>query len=466
MNIDTRSNTILSANIPTGIIECMDQICSNPPRPKTTGPLPTSFDLRTRYPGLISDALAQGTCGACWAFATATAFGDRIRIFSRNGTNTTQFVEKLDGGRITSYWVETNIVSTGQPLLRDKVTINYQLYSNITVNGRRISGVVKRQVLDTLSPTYLAACDVCELPFELNSQVARYLRSQGIQCSNCCDGGIVQYAHIFMVLKGLISLSCNPEPSKFTCTDWAGCPPYRAKSVYKVSITRYDVTRQIINGRPTDVYNQRTQIAPEDLEPNMDRIMRNIIDYGTVVASMETFENFNTGSSGFAHLGNGLMLYYATQGNSTGGHAINIVGWGEVRTTDGRLVRYWICRNTWGIGWLKSIKPTNTPDTNEGFFAILRGIDFCGIERDVYAAEPFQVYDIFKPNGELNRIPENLRPPRNKYDSLPCSLRPRQDEPDDNVRFVSDCTQCKPTDSMCIQENRDGSLTLCRASRY
>jgi hypothetical protein len=58
---------------------------------------------------------------------------------------------------------------------------------------------------------------------------------------------------------------------------------------------------------------------------------------------------------------------------SAGGHAIEIVGWGEKDN-----VPYWICRNSWGASW-----PVN-PSIGPGFFMIRQGVNACGIEEVAY----------------------------------------------------------------------------------
>ncbi len=59
---------------------------------------------------------------------------------------------------------------------------------------------------------------------------------------------------------------------------------------------------------------------------------------------------------------------------SEGGHAIEIVGWGETSSQ----VPYWVCRNSWGEDWPSS------PSIGPGFFMIRQGINACGIEEVAY----------------------------------------------------------------------------------
>ncbi|KEG02100.1 cathepsin C [Plasmodium vinckei vinckei] len=57
-------------------------------------------------------------------------------------------------------------------------------------------------------------------------------------------------------------------------------------------------------------------------------------------------------------------------------HVVAIVGWGE-ETIDGKLYKYWICKNSWGNTWGK-----------EGYFKVIRGINYIGIEHHAIYIDP------------------------------------------------------------------------------
>jgi len=84
---------------------------------------------------------------------------------------------------------------------------------------------------------------------------------------------------------------------------------------------------------------------------------------GPVQTAFTVYEDFLSYHSG---------VYQHTTGNSVGGHAVKIIGWGVEDD-----VPYWIVANSWNTDWAEN-----------GYFRIIRGKNECGIEESVVAGEP------------------------------------------------------------------------------
>ena len=309
-------NTIHRSALPCGVIKSLDQFCDSPEACSTAN-LPKEFDCRKKWPDRITEALNQGKCGSCWSFAYTTAASDRIRIKSRIGKNETRFEKNR--------WSEKVLYDSGQPVLMN--TANYPY----------------GQILDNLSPYTFAGCDVCELAENMDPIVKEYF-DQKI-CNYCCDGGILQYACIYGMIKGTITYGSDPEPNDYTCSNYSGEPEFKVKSVYHIT--------------------------------GEENIMANILHNGPVIAGyivndMFGFEQGKIGNTGI----------FGKPGRMVGGHAICIMGWGE-ELYEGRKYKYWLCRNSWGSKW-----------NGDGYFRLLRGENYCGIEEDVWGVTPFEVYDL------------------------------------------------------------------------
>ncbi|PIC25499.1 hypothetical protein B9Z55_018407 [Caenorhabditis nigoni] len=91
-------------------------------------------------------------------------------------------------------------------------------------------------------------------------------------------------------------------------------------------------------------------------------IQTEIMTNGPVEASFKVYEDFYKYKSG---------VYKYTAGKMLGGHAIKIIGWGTENGT-----AYWLIANSWGTKWGEN-----------GFFKIRRGVNECGIERNVVAGK-------------------------------------------------------------------------------
>lgn len=145
------------------------------------------------------------------------------------------------------------------------------------------------------------------------------------------------------------------------CAD-SGLPPV----LYKVS------SYGVINRPP----------LPERADPAIDRpespemrqrelnIMAEVYANGPVLGCIFDYANFVDFYNKYP-----LGVYNSTDGSEAfGGHCMNIMGWGVDEAT---ATPYWILRNSWGAGW-----------GSAGVVRFKKGVDFLGIESDVWAACP------------------------------------------------------------------------------
>ncbi|KJP86112.1 hypothetical protein AK88_04235 [Plasmodium fragile] len=122
---------------------------------------------------------------------------------------------------------------------------------------------------------------------------------------------------------------------------------------------------------------------------NGEKIMMNeMYRNGPIVASLEVTPDFYEYADGVYYVKDFPHAKKCTvdvtkrnyEYNITGwekvNHAIVLVGWGE-EEIDGTLYKYWIGRNSWGKNWGK-----------EGYFKVMRGVNFSAIESQALFIEP------------------------------------------------------------------------------
>ncbi|CAI5451494.1 unnamed protein product [Caenorhabditis angaria] len=92
-------------------------------------------------------------------------------------------------------------------------------------------------------------------------------------------------------------------------------------------------------------------------------IQTEILAHGPVEVAFTVYEDFYQYKNG---------VYVHTTGESLGGHAVKILGWGTDNGTP-----YWLVANSWNINWGEN-----------GYFRILRGVNECGIEHSAVGGIP------------------------------------------------------------------------------
>jgi len=284
--------TIRTQDLPSSVlveINTLSPVGGGPTPPPPGMALPAAFDSRQKWPGQISNSLDQGSCGSCWAFSSATAISDRIRI--KNPT-------------------DTNI---GKTIVHTPFAVGESA-----------------NILNSLNPYDLINCDICAVNQASHPQTTAFLASRG-DCNQGCGGGVISYAYHYVKNQGIHTLgddapiNCDPQGSVDCPCNVLADP---SKKLYKIS-----GVYSVIRGDTTDQEKQRSIQA--------DIIMNGPVTIGyTVYQSFEDF--FSSTPTGIYTSAN------QTAGDAMiGGHAVDIIGWG----TDPQKGDYWLVRNSWGVNW-------------------------------------------------------------------------------------------------------------------
>jgi hypothetical protein len=292
--------------------------------------LPDVFDGREVWKGLLNKPENQGTCGACWAFASTGTLADRF-----------------------------NIQSLG------KLKIE-------------------------LSPTKLLLCDFGEKNFEIKHPEIDIENIEKINAKNlynsACSGNTLYNAWLYLYTIGAPLKSCVPyeyiggefkfdKISKFSknerlplCSEISGLIGDMCSDF---SIDDQDGQEY---GTPSRFYRAIHFYAVAGVKKdggNESYIRHNIYAWGPVSTGIEIYPDF------YLFDPKKEIYKWSGKGELVGGHAVEIVGWGEEKG-----VKYWIIKNSWGEDWGRN-----------GYFYMIRGENNCKIEENVITGIP----DFFYP---------------------------------------------------------------------
>ena len=295
--------------------------------------LPDEFNGKEVWKDFLSPVKNQGRCGSCWAFASTSTLADRFNIQSQN-----------------------------------KVHVN-------------------------LSPVKVVLCDFQGKEFdvqhpETDTEKLDELNVESIS-AGACHGNTLYDAWRYLYIIGTPTNECFSYEntisgqfaynslSKFTddfhvplCTNLSG--PI-GDMCFDVAYDRFSGDEYGTPSRFYRAFHYYTVPGTEKDGGSEYDIRHNIYSWGPVSTGMEVYPDFYE----FDPIKD--IYEWNGFGDSIGGHAIEIVGWGE---DNGK--KYWWIRNSWGTDW-----------GIDGYFRMVRGKNICLIEENVITGVP----DFFYPVG-------------------------------------------------------------------
>ena len=323
---------------------------------------------------------AQGQCGSCWAVAATGILGDRFCVHKAEFDAPIALPGDGAGG------------SGGLNRV-------FQFAGNCARQSDSVRNHGCRRKSVFPSPQALISCGTLTENSSLYPQDAGCNGGNAFEawcvCATCSlFRGLRLTCALFVRRRRFYRLTGAPPMDS---TQTTGCVPYTSGAcVTPGGDPNNDGCRRCAGlleqcedpGLPPPSYKVATYgmlnqpPLPERDDPAVDRppsaemaareanIMRELYTNGPLLGCIFDYHNFVDFFNLYP-----LGVYNSTEGSEPfGGHCMNIVGWG-VDASSG--MKYWLMRNTWGPGW-----------GSNGIVRFRRGVDFLGIESDVWAACP------------------------------------------------------------------------------
>jgi len=293
--------------------------------------VPENFDGRKAWIGLLTPPMNQENCGSCWAFASTGMLSDRFNIQSCGMMNVVLSPTKLIlcdfvGKELELDHPEDDITKVSE--INTKALYNSACYGNSLVDACRY-------LYEIGTPT-----DSC-LPY--SSKLGLHVNYQDIGSFKSAE-----QLPLCSTVTGLLGDMCSDFYIDHKIGFEGGTPSRFYKAFHYYSIP----------GIEKDGGSERN-------------IRENIYKWGPVATGIKTYPDFYTFDTKKIYEWDG-------KGETVGGHAVVIVGWGIERSK-----KFWLVRNSWGTEW-----------GDGGYFRITRGDNMCEIEANCIGMIPDYFYPI------------------------------------------------------------------------
>lgn len=348
--------------------------------------VPDDFNGMVVWKDLMSATQNQDMCGSCWSFASVTTLADRFNVISKK-----------------------KIIPMASPNFSLLCAVNEDLLD-------------MTKVLQTQGNTYQSNQLLQQKLSDLNAK------------EFACGGNYLITAFCFLYVSGTCTDACLPyklvDPFKqqyalldfgfngrTAFLDYSSADAIKTKNFFflldKTNST-WSCSSIVGNNKEicwahTVLNNQMLSIPLRHYhcgliyqikdDRDLDLAIRyDIFKYGPVATVMNLFDDFFS----FDPVNDGVYAPRQSLDMSSGGHAVQIVGWGTLNGT-----KFWWIRNSWGTEW-----------GIQGCFRLERANKSCAVEENVISCIPNfffspDQYDTFLDDFEKNNPITITEPYRN-----------------------------------------------------